>query len=78
LIPRCDDAILKARGDCVDSSAGPKLVPRDADVPQNLADAAGQADPRDLLFMRQKNTAVISSPVPLTGPIMYQFRLAHR
>ena len=36
LIPRCDDTILKSRGDCVDSSAGPKLVPR-GEVPQNLA-----------------------------------------
>lgn len=78
LIPRCDDAILRARGDCVDSTAGPKLVPRDAEIPQNLAQAAGQSDPRDLLFMRQKNTAVISSPEPLTGPVLYQFRLAHR
>ncbi len=78
LVPRCDDAILKARGDCVDSSAGPKLVPRDADMPQNLAQAASQSDPRDLLFMRQKDKSVISSPAPLTGPVIYQFRLAHR
>jgi hypothetical protein len=78
LIPRCDDGILKARGDCVDSSAGPKLVPRDAEVPQNLAQAAGPDGQRDLLFMRQKNTAVISSPAPLTGPVIYEFRLAHR
>ena len=77
LIPRCDDAILRARGDCIDDSAGPKLVPRGGDIPKNLADAAGQG-PRDLLFMRQKNTAVISSPVPLTGPVIYEFRLAHR
>jgi hypothetical protein len=78
LIPRCDDAILHARGDCIDSSAGPKLVPRDAEIPQNLAQAASQGGQRDLLFMRQKNTAVISSPVPLTGPVIYEFRLAHR
>jgi hypothetical protein len=78
LIPRCDDAILRARGDCIDSSAGPKLVPRDADIPTNLAEVAGHGGQRDLLFMRQKNTAVISSPVPLTGPVIYEFRLAHR
>jgi hypothetical protein len=30
------------------------------------------------MFLRQKNTAVISSPEPLTGPIIYEFRLAHR
>ncbi len=28
LIPRCDDAVLRARGDCIDHAAGPKLVPR--------------------------------------------------
>jgi len=77
LIPRCDDGILKARGDCVDSSAGPKLVPREAEIPQNLAQV-GQEGQRDLVFMRQKNLAVISSPEPLTGPVIYEFRIAHR
>ena len=78
LIPRCDDAILKARGDCVDSSAGPKLVPRGEQIPDNLTGAGATRAQRDLLFMRQKNTAVISSPESLTGPIIYEFRLAHK
>ena len=77
LIPRCDDTILRARGDCVDTSAGPKLIPRGADLPQNIAAAAG-AGSRDLLLMRQKDTAVISSPAPLNGPVLYEFHLAHR
>lgn len=77
LMPRCDDAILHARGDCVDTSAGPKLVPRDVELPQNLKGAAPQNNP-DLLFLRQKDTAVISSPGPLKGPVIYEFRLAHR
>ena len=55
----------------------PKLVPRGELVPQNLAGPA-EAAQRDLLFMRQKDTAVISSPAPLTGPVIYEFRLAHR
>jgi hypothetical protein len=78
LIPRCDDAILHVRGDCIDSSAGPKLVPRDTEIPQNLAGMAGPEGQGDLLFLRQKNTAVISSPAPLTGPVIYEFLLAHR
>jgi hypothetical protein len=77
LIPRCDDTLLKARGDCIDTSAGPKLVPRGEPVPDNLAAAADQGR-RDLLFMRQKDTAVIASTEPLTGPVIYEFRLAHR
>jgi len=78
LIPRCDDAILRARGDCVDSSAGPKLIPRGTQIPANLTAQGATPTQRDLLFMRQKNTAVISSPEPLTGPVIYEFRLAHR
>ncbi len=77
ITPRCDDTVLRARGDCVDSSAGPKLVPRDVELPQGLAAAAGQSR-RDLLFLRQEDKSVISSPEPLTGPVIYEFRLAHR
>jgi hypothetical protein len=76
LIPRCDEGIMKARGDCVDSTAGPKLIPRDVDVSKDLA--AANAASRELLFVREQNTAVISSPEPLTGPVIYEFQLAHR
>jgi len=77
LIPRCDDTILRARGECIDHSAGPKLVPRDVELPQSLAGAADQSR-RDLLFVQQNDMAVISSPAPLTGPVIYEFHLAHR
>jgi len=77
LIPRCDDAVLKARGDCVDSAAGPKLIPRGADIPKNIS-GAFDPGPRELLFLRDQNKAVISSPEPLTGPVVYQFRVAHK
>ncbi len=77
LMPRCDDTVLRARGDCIDHAAGLKLVPRDAEVPQNLAAQADTAQ-RDLLFMQQKDTAVIASSAPLTGPVIYEFRLAHK
>jgi hypothetical protein len=77
MTPRCDDTMLKARGECIDDSAGLKLVPRDAELPKTLADAA-DLSPRDLIFMRQQDTAVVSSPAALTGPVMYEFRLAHK
>ena len=77
LTPRCDDTVLKARGDCIDNAAGLKLVPRGVELPQTLAQAAGQSR-RDLLFMRQQDKAVVSSPEALTGPVIYEFRLAHR
>jgi hypothetical protein len=75
--PRCDDTIWRSRGDCIDHSAGPSMVPRDVELPQTLAQAASQVD-RDLVFSRQNDKAVISSPVPLSGPVIYEFRLAHR
>jgi hypothetical protein len=75
LIPRCDDTIFQARGECVDPAAGPKLVPRGEALPRNLELADRE---RDLLFLRQKNTAVISSRTPLAGPVVYEYRLAHR
>jgi len=71
LIPRCDDSILR------DSSAGPKLIPRGEELPQNLSEAAGRGA-RDLMFLREGKAAVIASPAPLTGPVVYEFRLAHR
>jgi len=77
LHPRCDDTILKARGDCVDSSAGPRLVPREEILPEALSQASGPQRP-NLLVMRQENTSVIASTVPLTGPVIYEYRLAHR
>ena len=73
LIPRCDDTILKSRGDCIDPAAGPRLIPRG----EVTFPGVGPEQP-DLLFLRQKNTAVISSPEPLTGPVIYQYRLAHK
>jgi hypothetical protein len=77
LIPRCDDAVLRARGDCVDHGAGLKLVPRGEEIPQNIAGPADAAQ-RDLVFMQQKDTAVVASTAPLTGPVIYEFRLAHK
>ncbi len=75
MTPRCDDGIFRARGECVDSSAGPQKVAGDETVPQNLA---GAARPRDLLFMRKEKSTVVASTVPLTGPVIYEFRLAHK
>jgi hypothetical protein len=77
LLPRCDETILRARGDCVDTYAGPRLVPRDEPLPETLAQASGPTRP-GLLLMRQEKAAVIASPVPLTGPVIYEFRLAHK
>ncbi len=77
LLPRCDDEIFRARGECVDSSAGPRAVRPGTELPRNLS-GSGASTPRDLLFMRQEDTSVVASPTPLTGPVIYEFRLAHK
>ena len=63
MTPRCDDAIFKSRGDCIDTSAGAK---------------PGNAASRELVFMLQEKKSVVSSPVPLKEPVVYEFRLAHK
>jgi hypothetical protein len=77
MTPRCDDALFRARGTCIDTSAGPKNVTSRELLPDNLAQVPSGGS-GDLMFMRKQNTAVVSSPVPLKGPVIYEFHLAHR
>ncbi len=77
LIPRCDDTIFRARGDCVDSSAGPKEVPAAEILPENLA-RVQVSDSRELSFIKKENSTLVSSPQSLHGPVIFEFRLAHR
>lgn len=65
MTPRCDDTLFKARGACLDTSAGPQAAKR-----PETAD--------DLVFIREKDSSVISSTAPLTAPFVYEFHLAHK
>lgn len=76
LTPRCDDTLFRARGECIDTSAGPKNVTARELLPDNLAQVPSGSG--DLMFLRKQNTAVVSSPVPLKGPVIYEFHLAHK
>ncbi|MBI2685970.1 MAG: DUF4384 domain-containing protein [Acidobacteria bacterium] len=69
LSPRCDDTVLKARGECVDSGAGlkPNRVPG--------------LQARELFFVRKGDQSIVSVPpvkVSANAPITYQFRIAHQ
>lgn len=77
LMPRCDDTILRARGDCVDAFAGPREIAPDAKLPADLSPYANLRS-RDLVFIRQDKASVVSSPVALSQPVIYEFRIAHR
>ena len=75
--PRCDDQVFKARGECIDNSAGVRPVAPGEKLPSNLSGVAGPT-PRELLFLEEKGGTVLSSKQPLTGPVIYELRLAHR
>jgi hypothetical protein len=77
LVPRCDDTLFKARGECIDSSAGPRSIAHEENLPENL-NAIPNAHSRELLFIREKDLTVVASPGPLSGPVIYEFHLAHR
>lgn len=76
MMPRCDSTIFRARGDCIDMSAGPKTLSGSEQRRQEIT--GSNMTPRELVFLRDKDKSVISSPAALPGPVVYEFRLAHR
>lgn len=77
LEPRCDETILRARGDCVDPSAGLQKIEGSHNLPQNLKQMP-HADARQLLFLKKDESSVVSAPPSTVGPVVFEFRLAHR
>lgn len=74
--PRCDDSLFRARGECIDSSAGLRSVPDDNALPKSWS-KLNRANSRELFFMRQSETQVITAPAKTEGPVIYEFRIAH-
>lgn len=60
----------------MDSSAGAKAADA-GQLPKNIKAYARGGD-QDLVFMKKQGRSVVSSPTPLTGPVVYEFRLAHK
>jgi hypothetical protein len=48
-----------------------------SELPENLA-GLGSARSRELVILRKEEQSVVSSPAPMDGPVIYEFRLAHR
>ncbi len=77
LLPRCDDAIFKARGECLDISAGVAPLGPNATVPRELIPLAKTAS-RDIVLVNDGEDTSIQ-PAPMAKlPLIYTFRLAHR
>jgi hypothetical protein len=72
LIPRCDDALFRARGECQDVNAGPSAVP--AGILAN-SDAL---TPRDVSIVQGTDGSVVAPAGPGNTPLVYEFRIAHR
>lgn len=77
LVPRCDDAVFKARGECLDPNAGPRKVSSLETLPPNLKDVPNLRS-RELVFIKEKDGAVVSTPSDIKGPLVYEFRLSHK
>ena len=75
--PRCDDAIFRARGECVDSTAGPAPLARDVTLPPQITAAAKNAA-RDLVLEENAEDHSLTAVAPLDKPAIYVFRLAHQ
>jgi hypothetical protein len=77
LLPRCDDAIFKARGECLDGSAGVTPLAPGAEVPRELIPLARTAS-RDIVLANDGDDTAIQSAPTAKLPLIYTFRLAHR
>jgi hypothetical protein len=77
LLPRCDDSIFKARGECVDTSAGIAPLGPNAPVPRELVPLARTAS-RDIVLTDEDGDREVQSAPTAKLPIIYTFRLAHR
>lgn len=74
--PRCDDSLFRARGECIDSSAGLRSIQNDDVLPESWS-KLNRANSRELFFLRKSETQVITAPATTEGPVIYEFRIAH-
>lgn len=77
MLPRCDDAIFKARGDCLDDSAGIAPLAPGAPVPRELIPLARTAS-RDIILTDDADGTAVQPAAAAKLPLIYTFRLAHR
>jgi hypothetical protein len=76
-LPRCDDAIFKARGECLDGSAGVAPLPPGAEIPRELIPLARTAS-RDIVLANDGDDTAIQAAPTAKLPLIYTFRLAYR
>jgi len=77
MLPRCDEDIFKARGDCVDLSAGVAPLAAGAAVPREMVPLARSAS-RDIILTDDGSDTAVQLAANSKLPLIYTFRLAHR
>ena len=77
LRPRCDPTQMRSRGLCLDNDAGPRNVQDPAQAPGAIA-ATPDLKPRELTIIQSKDKTRLSTGGSLGGPVVYEFRLAHK
>jgi Domain of unknown function (DUF4384) len=77
LLPRCDGTVMRARGLCLDSQAGPRAVDDKEKLPENLEPFRSTTS-RELTIVQERNQSVVSAAGSVAAPLLYEFRLAHR
>jgi hypothetical protein len=79
LVPRCSESLLRARGDCLDASAGPKPASDPATLPSDLSRLPDLKSRSLTLGPEQNQTApVISSTESVSGPSVFEVRISHK
>lgn len=76
LLPRCDDEIFKARGDCIDKSAGVTPLGSNAQIPAQFVPFSGMAS-RDIIVSEDEDGSTVKASNEAKLPIIYTVRLAH-
>jgi hypothetical protein len=75
--PRCDDSLFRARGECIDSSAGLRGVDADHKLPEGWENV-NRMKARELFFMKRSEKQIVATNKELKGPVVYEFRVAHK
>jgi len=73
LTPSCDDTVLRARGSCVDATAGAQQfsLPKSSTTPDGLR-------ARSIAITKDLRSSVITAPRSRDGFIIFEYRIAHR
>lgn len=75
MLPRCDDGIFRARGECLDDNAGASALSPNETSPGGSA--AGGLTSREIVVIRKTDSSVVAPATDGDTPIVYQFRIAH-